>query len=57
MSDQGGAWGPAVGLVVLLWVAAAAAVAWFALLTTSGADPAGRLLAACDPEQVGRCPV
>jgi len=40
-------WSPAPGLVVLGWVGAAAATAWCVLLTTSGADPTGRLLAGC----------
>ena len=40
-------WSPAPGLVVVGWVGAAAATAWCVLLTTSGADPAGRLLAGC----------
>lgn len=50
MSDHDSAvrsWGPAPGLVVLGWLAAAAAAAWCVLLVTSGADPAGRLLAGC----------
>ena len=50
MSNQDSAirtWSPAPGLVVLGWVGAAAAAAWCVLLTTSGADPAGRLLAGC----------
>ena len=38
-------WSPARGLVVLGWLGAAAAVAWCALLTAAGSDPAGRLLA------------
>lgn len=48
MSDHDSAvrtWSPASGLVALGWVGTAAATAWCALLTTSGADPAGRLLA------------
>lgn len=37
-------WSPAPALVALGWVGAAAATAWCVLSTTSGADPAGRLL-------------
>ena len=38
-------WSPSAPLVVLGWVAAAAAVVWCVLLTVSGSDPAGRLIA------------
>jgi hypothetical protein len=38
-------WSPAPGLVVLAWLVAAGAAAWCVALWTSGADPAGRLLA------------
>jgi hypothetical protein len=38
-------WGPAPGLVALGWLGTIAATAWCVLLTASGADPAGRLLA------------
>ncbi|MCO1658021.1 PH domain-containing protein [Pseudonocardia humida] len=38
-------WSPAVGLVVIGWAAAVAAVAWCVLLWASHADPAGRLIA------------
>jgi len=39
-------WSPAAGLVVIGWGAAVAAAAWCALLWSSHADPAGRLIAA-----------
>ena len=38
-------WSPAIGLVVIGWAAAVAAVAWCVLLWWSDADPAGRLIA------------
>ncbi|WP_300007266.1 PH domain-containing protein [Pseudonocardia sp.] len=50
MSDHDWAirtWGPAPGLVVVLWVGAAAATAWCGLLLSAGADPAGQLIAGC----------
>jgi hypothetical protein len=40
-------WAPAEVLVALLWTAGAAAAAWCAVLATSGADPAGLVIAAC----------
>ena len=46
MSDAGGTWSPATGLVGLAWVGAAAAATWCAALVRSGTDPAGLLLAA-----------
>ena len=39
-------WSPAVGLVVLAWLLAAAAAIWCAALWWTGSDPAGGLLAA-----------
>ncbi|MCW0212028.1 MAG: PH domain-containing protein [Pseudonocardia sp.] len=38
-------WSPAAGLVGVGWVLTAAAAAWCVLLFSSGADPAGRLIA------------
>jgi hypothetical protein len=38
-------WGPTGGLVAVLWMGAAAAAAWCALLVASGSDPAGLLIA------------
>lgn len=40
-------WSPGAGLVALGWAGAVAATAWCVLLGTSGADPAGSLLAGC----------
>ena len=40
-------WAPAGALVALLWTGGAAAAVWCALLVTSGADPAGLVIAAC----------
>lgn len=40
-----GTWSPALGLVVLAWVAAVAAAGWCAALWVAGSDPAGRLVA------------
>ncbi len=44
MSDQQ-EWSTPAGLVVLAWVLAAAALAWFVLLWVAGSDAPGRLLA------------
>lgn len=44
MSDHA-EWGPTGGLVAVLWIGAAAATGWCALLLTSGADRPGLLLA------------
>ncbi len=44
MSDRN-EWGPTGGLVVVLWMAAAAATGWCVLLVTSGADRPGLLIA------------
>jgi Bacterial PH domain len=46
VSDTGGAWSPAAGLVGLAWAGTAAAATWCTLLAVSGTDPAGLLLAA-----------
>ncbi len=40
-------WAPPRTHVALLWTAGAAAAVWCALLVTSGADPAGLVIAAC----------
>ncbi len=48
MSDQDWAvrtWSPAPALIVVLWVGAATAGVWCALLVTSGADRTGQLMA------------
>lgn len=47
MSDQDSvtSWAPSGALVTVLWIGAALAAAWCALL--AGTDPAGRLLAGC----------
>jgi hypothetical protein len=39
-------WSPAPGLVALAWLLAVGAAGWFVALWMTGADPAGRLLAA-----------
>ena len=39
-------WSTSPGLVAALWTGAVLATGWFALLVTSGGDPAGRVLAA-----------
>lgn len=38
-------WSPDLALIVVLWVGAAAALAWCVLLFVVGSDPTGRLLA------------
>jgi len=50
VSDHNGVvrtWSPAPALVGAAWVGVVVATAWCVLLTTSDADPAGRLLAGC----------
>jgi len=46
VSDTGGTWSPAAGLVGLAWAGTAAAAIWCAWLAVAGTDPAGLLLAA-----------
>ncbi|HZG88596.1 MAG TPA: PH domain-containing protein [Pseudonocardia sp.] len=43
--DRAREWSPAAGLVALCWLGALAALGWCALLWTTYADPAGRLIA------------